>query len=170
MGFCSRQSTGSGVVVPGPRDCNVWALDCTGFCSRGTWAELPQGLWGLPGPGIKPVSPALTGGLLTTDPPGKPSCVLSDDWRLLAGVCANKRGTLPVGSREPAHLQPAPGQGTPPPCRASSPAGKTDVASPSFQSTHRTILRTDSRVLLDNVWVSSSLYACPFKDQMPALF
>ena len=111
MGFCSRQSTGSGVVVPGPRDCNVWALDCTGFCSRGTWAELPQGLWGLPGPGIKPVSPALTGGLLTTDPPGKPSCVLSDDWRLLAGVCANKRGTLPVGSREPAHLQPAPGEG-----------------------------------------------------------
>lgn len=99
MGFCSRHSTGSGVVVPGPSDCSVWALDRTGFCSRGTWAELPRGLWGLPGPGIKPVSPALTGGLLTTDPPGKPSCVLSDDWRLLAGVCANKRGTLPVSSR-----------------------------------------------------------------------
>jgi len=27
--------------------------------------------WDLPGPGIKPVSPALQGGLLTTGPPGK---------------------------------------------------------------------------------------------------
>lgn len=79
-------------------------------------AELPRGLWGLPGPGLEPISPALADGLLTTDPPGKPSCVFSDDWRLLAGVHANKRGTLSVGSREPAHLQPAPGEGCP--CRA----------------------------------------------------
>jgi len=26
----------------------------------------------LPGPGIEPVSPALTGGFFTTEPPGKP--------------------------------------------------------------------------------------------------
>ena len=28
-------------------------------------------MWDLPGPGIKPVSPALAGGFLTTAPPGK---------------------------------------------------------------------------------------------------
>ena len=30
-------------------------------------------MWDLPGPGIKPVSPALVGGFLSTEPPGKPS-------------------------------------------------------------------------------------------------
>ena len=30
-------------------------------------------MWDLPGPGIKPVSPALAGGFLTTAPPGKPT-------------------------------------------------------------------------------------------------
>ena len=29
-------------------------------------------MWGLPGPGLEPISPALAGGLLTTAPPGKP--------------------------------------------------------------------------------------------------
>ena len=29
-------------------------------------------MWDLPGPGLEPVSPALTGGFLTTAPPGKP--------------------------------------------------------------------------------------------------
>ena len=29
-------------------------------------------MWDLPGPGIEPVSPALAGGLFTTEPPGKP--------------------------------------------------------------------------------------------------
>ena len=28
-------------------------------------------MWGLPGPGLEPVSPALVGGFLTTVPPGK---------------------------------------------------------------------------------------------------
>ena len=28
-------------------------------------------MWNLPGPGIKPMSPALAGGLSTTGPPGK---------------------------------------------------------------------------------------------------
>ena len=40
------------------------------------WLLLPlqllHGLWGLPGPGLEPTSPALAGGLLTTEPPGKP--------------------------------------------------------------------------------------------------
>ena len=30
-------------------------------------------MWDLPGPGLKPVSPALAGGFLTTEPPGKPT-------------------------------------------------------------------------------------------------
>ena len=29
-------------------------------------------MWVLPGPGIEPVSPALVGGFLTTEPPGSP--------------------------------------------------------------------------------------------------
>ena len=29
-------------------------------------------MWDLPGPGLEPVSPAMTGGFLTTVPPGKP--------------------------------------------------------------------------------------------------
>ena len=29
-------------------------------------------MWGLPGPGLEPVSPALAGRVLTTAPPGKP--------------------------------------------------------------------------------------------------
>ena len=29
-------------------------------------------MWDLPGPGLKPVSPALAGGFPTTAPPGKP--------------------------------------------------------------------------------------------------
>ena len=33
----------------------------------------PVGIWDLPGPGIKPVSPALAGKLFTTEPPEKPS-------------------------------------------------------------------------------------------------
>ena len=35
-----------------------------------------RGMWDLPGPGIKPVSPALAGGFLSTAPPGK-FCVCS---------------------------------------------------------------------------------------------
>ena len=31
---------------------------------------MPRGMWDLPGPGIKPVSPALAGGFFTTEPPG----------------------------------------------------------------------------------------------------
>ena len=40
-------------------------------------------MWDLPGPGVKPVSPALAGGFLTTEPPGKPC-----RWFLRRGVVA----------------------------------------------------------------------------------
>ena len=36
--------------------------------SCGARAQLLRGMWNLPGPGIKPVSPALAGGFLTTGP------------------------------------------------------------------------------------------------------
>ena len=42
-----------------------------GFSSCGTWALLLRGMWDLPGPGIKPMFPALVGGFLTTAPPGE---------------------------------------------------------------------------------------------------
>ena len=34
---------------------------------------MPRGMWNLPGPGLKPVSPELAGRFLTTGPPGKSS-------------------------------------------------------------------------------------------------
>ena len=40
--------------------------------SCGSRAYLLHGMWDPPGPEIKPVSPALAGGFLTTAPPGKP--------------------------------------------------------------------------------------------------
>ena len=42
-----------------------------GFSSCGTWAQLPQGLWNPPGPGIEPGSPALAGRFPTTGPQGR---------------------------------------------------------------------------------------------------
>ena len=39
--------------------------------SCGAQAQLPRGMWNLPGPGINPVSAALAGRLPTTGPPGK---------------------------------------------------------------------------------------------------
>ena len=40
--------------------------------SCGTQAQLLRGMWDLPRPGLKPVSPALAGRFSTTAPPGKP--------------------------------------------------------------------------------------------------
>ena len=38
----------------------------------GSRAQLLRGMWDLPRPGLEPVSPALSGRLSTTAPPGKP--------------------------------------------------------------------------------------------------
>ena len=38
----------------------------------GSQAQLLRGMWDLPRPGLKPVSPALAGRFSTTAPPGKP--------------------------------------------------------------------------------------------------
>ena len=50
--------------------CGPWALE-NRLSSCGTQPLLPHGMWNLPGPEIKPMFPALAGGLLTTGPPGK---------------------------------------------------------------------------------------------------
>ena len=50
--------------------CSEQASHCCGF-SCGAQAQLSRGLWGLPRAEVEPVSPALTGRLSTTRPPGK---------------------------------------------------------------------------------------------------
>ena len=59
--------------------CGAWALGAWAsvvvarrLSSCGARASLLRGMWDLPGPGLKAVSPALAGGLLTTALPGKP--------------------------------------------------------------------------------------------------
>ena len=58
--------------------CWARALRCMGFSSCGSWTQLPYGMWNLPQPEIKPVSPALAGGFLTTGPSGTSHWVFSD--------------------------------------------------------------------------------------------
>ena len=48
------------------------ALGWMGCGSHRAWAYLPHGIWDLPGPGIKLVSPSLEGRFLTSGMPGKP--------------------------------------------------------------------------------------------------
>ena len=81
----------------------------------------PWSTWGLPGPGIKPMSPALAGGFLSTVPPGKPSHGSPAAPRpelLVAGrVCLGAQGghhrqdQLLAGAARPPSLPPHPSQG-----------------------------------------------------------
>ena len=55
-----------------PMDCNLPGSSSTEFSSQQYWSGLPcPPPQDLPNLGIKPVSPALAGGFLTTAPPGK---------------------------------------------------------------------------------------------------
>ena len=63
----------TGFSLRGLSCCGVLALGCTGFSSCGTLAWLPHGMWDLPGPEIDPMSRALAGRFLTTEPPGMPN-------------------------------------------------------------------------------------------------
>ena len=63
------------VVAHRLSSCGPWALECR-LSSCGTWAWLLCSMWDLPGPGLKPMSPALAGGFLTTVPPGRSSYLL----------------------------------------------------------------------------------------------
>ena len=82
-GTRALEHVGFSSAVCGLSSCGAWALGHMGFSSCGsralecrlsscgTWALLLHGMWDLPRPGIKPVSPALAGRFLTTAPPGK---------------------------------------------------------------------------------------------------
>ena len=81
LSSCSEQASSCG----GFSRCRARALGHSGFRSCGSWAlehrlnklpwpmgaQLPWGLWDLPRPGIKPVSPPLASRFFTTEPPGK---------------------------------------------------------------------------------------------------
>ena len=72
--------------------CRAWALGHTGFCSCGTQASLPQGLWDPPGPGIKPLRLALAGRVLTSRLPGRssePCFCVCDIFSLHIFVCGD---------------------------------------------------------------------------------
>ena len=59
----------SAVAARGPSGCDFRLRSCTG-------ARLLCAMWDLPGPGTKPVSPALARRFSTTEPSGTPSCII----------------------------------------------------------------------------------------------
>ena len=72
---CGAQALGaraSAVAACGLSSFGLRALQHS-LSSCGARAQLLRGMWDPPGPGLEPVSPALTGRFLTTVPPGK-SC------------------------------------------------------------------------------------------------
>ena len=81
--FCTRAFSSCGkqgplfIAVRGPLTITAslvaeHRLQTRRLSSCGTRSQLLRGMWDLPRPGLKPVSPALAGGFLTTAPPGKP--------------------------------------------------------------------------------------------------
>ena len=87
-GLSLRQLLLCGAGAPGARAPAVEACGLSScgsraperrLSSRGARAQLLRGMWDPPGPGLKPVSPALAGRLPTTVPPGKSPeiCVLT---------------------------------------------------------------------------------------------
>ena len=89
---------------------NSLILDCAGslllrqgfFSLQRAGASAPcgalpqylQGMWNLPRPGIKPMSPALAGKFLTTGPPGKSSQLC--ECRVRRGEFENSKTTETV--------------------------------------------------------------------------
>ena len=71
--YCGARALGaraSVVVVRGLSSCGSRALERR-LSSCGARASFFCSMWDLPRPGLEPVSPALAGGFLTTEPPGK---------------------------------------------------------------------------------------------------
>ena len=54
--------------------CGSWAREHT-LSSCGTGAQMLCSMWDLPRTGSQRASPALAGGVITTEPPGKPSLI-----------------------------------------------------------------------------------------------
>ena len=87
--FCARAFSSCGkqgplfIVAHGPLTIAAslvaeHRLQTRRLSSCGSRAQLLRGMWDLPRPGLKPVSPALVGGFSTTAPPGKPLKFLYD--------------------------------------------------------------------------------------------
>ena len=64
--------------------------------SCGAQAQLLCGLWDLPGPGIEPVSPALTGRFLTSGPPGKAQAPTLESVEGIRWWVSGQDSTLPL--------------------------------------------------------------------------
>lgn len=64
VGFSSRAAKALGAQASAVAAC--WLSGC------GPRGELLRSMWDPPGPGIEPRSSALTGGFLSSEPPGKP--------------------------------------------------------------------------------------------------
>ena len=75
--------------LAGFSSCGLRALERR-LSSCGSQALLLRGMWDLPGPGLKPMSPALAGGFLTTAPPGKSLSV----WFTSLSMMVGGRGKL----------------------------------------------------------------------------
>ena len=84
--FCARAFSSCGkrgppfIVVRGPLTIAAslvaeHRLQTRRLSSCGLRAQLLRGMWDLPRPGLKPVSPALAGRFSTTAPPGKPPTI-----------------------------------------------------------------------------------------------
>ena len=70
----NAQSLSPVLLFCDPMDCSLPGSSSMEFSRQEYWSELsfpPPG--DLPEPGIQPESPALAGGFLTAEPPGKPS-------------------------------------------------------------------------------------------------
>ena len=83
LSSCSVRASAYG----GFSHCRARAVGRTGFSNCRTWAQLLHSMWDLPGSGIKPVSPALVGRLLSTAPSGKSSTSLLSSGCYLCLEC-----------------------------------------------------------------------------------
>ena len=73
----------------------------------GSRAQPLRGMWDLPRPGLKPVSPALAGRFLTTVPPGKPQKVLNtNNLPQISSLSSNLYTHLPTSLLHINALQP----------------------------------------------------------------
>lgn len=80
------QALASAVAVQGLGSCGPQALEC-GSGAVAHAALLLCATWKLPGPGINPVTPALTGRFSTTSPPGKTSVSCLSKFLLKISAC-----------------------------------------------------------------------------------
>ena len=71
---CAQASLCGVLAGCGARALGSWVSGC------GTWAQWSHDVWGLPRPGMEPVSPALAGRFWATGPPGKSSWVVFWFW------------------------------------------------------------------------------------------